>query len=75
MVQHRRRDLVGRRHLSRGAGSRLCRGWSRASLCWEATTFIRRTPSLPMDPCGQTQALLTRLEPGDLRSLFCSSIF
>lgn len=75
MVQHERHDLVGRRHLSRGAGSELCWGpWSRASLRWEATYLYPAHASFPMDPCGQTQALLARLEPGDSLSLFCSSI-
>lgn len=41
----------------------------------EATYLYPAHASLPMDPCGQTQALLTHSEPGDSLSMFCSRIF
>ena len=41
----------------------------------EAAYLYPAHASLPVDPCGQTQALLTRLEPGDSLSMLCSRIF
>lgn len=46
----------------------------RLACAGEATYLYPAHASFPMDPCGQTQALLARLEPGDSLSLFCSSI-
>lgn len=59
-----------------GAGSELRRGPGLGPACTgEATYLYPAHASLPMDPCGQTQALLTHSEPGESLSTFCSRIF
>lgn len=65
MVQHMRHNLVGGCHLSEGAGVSCAGGLGlRPAHAGEGTYLYPEHASLPVDPCGQTESLLTCSAPG-----------